>query len=300
MNVEITHPDKILFPKSKITKGEMVDYYKKIAKLMVPLIEDRPISMHRFPHGIKEEGFFQKNAPEYLPKWIKVKQIKRKEGGFIKMILCNDTATLVWLANQNCITPHIWLSKVDKPFFPDLMIFDLDPPSINKFHLVAQGAKLLRSILEQKLKIKSFINTTGSKGVHVVVPIKREFKFDQVKKFAHDVAKFLIDTYPEKFTMEARKNKRKGKVYIDVIRNNYGQTVVAPYSVRALEKAPIAMPISWEELDHLSSGSQTYQIKNVETRIKNRKNPWTSLHQSSHSLKQAMKKFEKLSIGSEK
>jgi bifunctional non-homologous end joining protein LigD len=200
--VEITHPDKILFPKTKITKQAVVDYYASVAKKMLPLIKDRPISMKRYPNGIKAEGFFQKNAPEGHPSWLKTVKVKRKEGGSIDMILCNDKSTLLWMANQNCITPHIWLSKYDKPNFPDMMVFDLDPPTRKAFSYVVHGAIALRKILEKDYKLKPHIVLTGSKGLHVVVSIKRTRSFDEVRALAKEIASRLCEEDPKRYTLE--------------------------------------------------------------------------------------------------
>ncbi len=287
MKVTITHPDKLLFPKSKISKKEMADYYQKISKRMLPLIKDRPISMKRYPQGITGLGFFQKNAPEGHPNWLKTARVGREGKGAIQMVLCNDLATLTWLANQNCITPHIWLSRIDKPRTPDRLIFDLDPPPKAGFKSVVEGAKALKELLEKKLKLKAFVNTTGSKGLHVVVPIKREFDFNEVRHFARQVAMMLVKSNPKKYTLEARKEKRRGRLYIDVVRNAFGQTVVAPYAVRALEGAPVATPIFWEELNNPSLKSNSFTIRTIKGRLK--KNPWAQLERSSKSLKQAVK-----------
>lgn len=291
MNVTLTHPNKLLFPKSKITKQELADYYKSVSKRMLPLIKNRPISMKRYPQGIAGINFFQKNAPAGHPSWLKTLKVGREGKESIQMVLCNDLATLVWLANQNCITPHIWLSRADKPHQPDRMIFDLDPPPKGGFQAVVEGANALKEILEKKLKLKTFVNTTGSKGLHIVVPIKRELDFNQVREFARKIATSLTKKSPDKFTTESRKEKRRGRLYIDVIRNAFGQTVVAPYGVRALEGAPVAAPIFWEELSNKSFKSTSYTIRNIKTQLK--KNPWANLERSAKSLKPAIKLLEK-------
>lgn len=259
--VEITHPDKILFPKGKITKQEMADYYARIASKMLPLIKDRPISMKRFPGGIKEEGFFQKNIPEGAPSWIKTYHVKKKEGGSIDMILCNDKATLLWMANQNCITPHIWLSKWDKPDQPDMMVFDLDPPKGKKFEDVIEAALTLKKILETSYRLKSTVMLTGSKGVHVIVRLKRKAHFDEVREKAKAIAEHLVASDPKKYTLEVRKEKRKGRLYIDIMRNSKGATVVAPYALRSLEGAPIATPLTWAQLKRPNLRSDSFTIR---------------------------------------
>lgn len=280
--MEISHPDKILFPKGKITKLEFAQYYGKVAKLMVPLLKNRPISMKKYPHGIKEEGFFQKNAGEGVPDFVKTVKIGRKGKNAIEMILCNDKKTLVWLANQNCITPHIWLSKVDKPNHPDRMIFDLDPPSKKGFSSVVEAAFVLKDILEKQYKLKTFVMTTGSRGVHVVVPLKRTRTFDEVRDFARSVAEILVEEDPKKYTLEIRKNKRRGRLFIDVMRNTKGATAVAPYSVRPKEGAPVATPITWKELKSSSLRSDSFNIRNFQKRLK--KNPWSGFEKAAKTL----------------
>ncbi|NGX27791.1 MAG: hypothetical protein K940chlam6_01729 [Chlamydiae bacterium] len=282
MKVEITHPDKVLFPKGKITKKEMADYYGSVARLMVPLIKNRPISMKRYPRGIKGEGFFQKNAPQGMPSWVKTVKVSRKEKGAIQMILCNDKNTLLWLANQNCIAPHIWLSRIDKPDHPDRLIFDLDPPARKEFSGVVEAAFALRDILEKQHKLKTFVMTTGSKGLHVVVPLKRTRTFDQVRGFARDIAEELAEKEPKKYTTAARKEKRRGRLYLDVMRNSKGATAVAPYSVRPKEGAPIATPISWAELKDSSLRSDSFNIRNIQKRL--RKNPWVGMDHAAKTL----------------
>lgn len=281
MKVEITHPEKILFPKGKITKKEVADYYAKVSRLMLPHIKNRPISMKRFPKGIKQEGFFQKNAPEGMPKWVKTAKVSREKGS-MEMVLCNDKNTLIWLANQNCITPHIWLSKIDKPQYPDRMVFDLDPPPRKGFATVVEAALLLRDILQKKYQLKAFVTTTGSRGLHVVVPIKRKHKFAEVSKFARQVAQILIDTDPKKYTLHQRKEKRKGRLYIDIMRNGKGQTVMAPYSLRPKEGAPVATPLSWDELKNRSLRADSFTIHTIGTRLK--KNPWAGMERSAKTL----------------
>jgi len=284
MKVEITHPDKVLFPKGKITKQDLADYYGSVARLMIPLIKNRPISMKRYPRGIKGEGFFQKNAPEGMPSFVKTVKVARREKGAIHMILCNDKDTLLWLANQNCITPHIWLSKIDKPDYPDRMIFDLDPPTRKGFSNVVEAAFLLRNILEKSCKLKTFVMTTGSRGLHVVVPLKRTRTYDQVREFAREVADQIAEEDPKKYTTEARKEKRRGRLYLDVMRNSKGATAVAPYSVRPKEGAPIATPISWEELKDSSLRSDSFHIRNFQKRL--RKNPWSGMDRFAKTLVQ--------------
>lgn len=282
MKAHLAHPDKILFPKSKITKQELWDYYAKVSKWMVPLIKNRPISMKRYPRGISDEGFFQKNAPQGMPDWVKTAEVKREEKEPINMILCNDKSTLLWMTNLDCITPHIWLSKIDKPDFPDRMVFDLDPPPKKSFKTVIEAAFLLKDILENEYKLKTFVTTTGSKGLHIVVPIRRTRHFDEVRAFAKEIAAQLCAAEPTKYTTESRLNKRRGRLYIDTVRNARGQTVMAPYAVRPLEGAPIAAPLFWEELKRPGLKSTSFTVHNIDKRLK--KNPWAGIDRAAKAL----------------
>ncbi len=282
--VEITHKDKILFPKDKISKEELARYHLKVSKRMLPLIHDRPISLYRFPQGIQGPGFFQKRAPEHIPPWMRTARVTRKTKEPFPMILCQQAASLLWLANQNCITAHIWLSKIDKPNIPDRMIFDLDPPTQKEFFASVEGARILKGIIE-KMKLKAFIMTTGSKGLHVVVPIQRKYPFERVRAIARFIAEQVVKMDPQKFTLETRKNQRRGRVYIDVLRNGFAQTTVAPYSVRALVGAPVAVPLSWEELNDRKLRSNFYTLRTIDVRLK--KDPWKGIEKAARPLPNA-------------
>lgn len=288
MRVKITHSSRILFPKSKITKKEFIAYYQKIAKKILPLIKDRPVSMQRFPEGIQGEIFFQKKVSSYFPKWLKKVSVKREGKENINMAICNDLDSLLYLANQICVL-HIWLSKKGKLNYPDRLIFDLDP-SGNNFSKIIEAALDLKKILDQ-LDLPSFIMTTGSKGLHIVIPIKPKLVFDQARNLARSIASLLVLKYPQKYTIEPRLNKRKNKVFIDYLRNAFAQTAVAPYSIRPIESGPIAMPLEWKELSNKKLSSQSFNIKNC---FKRKKDPWKNFDKKSISLEKAINKIEKL------
>lgn len=274
MKVEITNEDKVLFPKDKITKGDLIAYYATVAFRMLPLIKNRPISMKRYPDGIKKQGFVQKQVSDYFPDWIKTKAVKRKEKDSIKMLVCNDKDTLRYLANQACITPHIWQSTLGSLKMPNRMVFDLDPPGKN-FSSVVEGAKFLREVLEHDFRLKSYVMTTGSKGLHVVVPLKPIHTFEEVRKFAKEVGKILVDEEPAYYTLNPRKSGRRSKLFIDYLRNGYAQTAVAPYAVRALDGAPVAIPLSWNELTARLS-PQSFTLKTIKRRL-TKADPWKGM-----------------------
>ncbi len=290
----VSNTDKMFFPKEKYTKGDLIDYYEKIAPVMLPYIKDRLITMVRFPDGIKGKQFYQKGAPDYFPKWIKTKEIENRDGSTTNYVIANDQPTLVYLANQASVTPHIWLSKRDKPEKPDRMIIDLDPEA-DDFEKVKTTAIKFRKILEEDLGLPTFIMTTGSRGLHITIPLKRTRTFDQVRDFAQKVADLVEKQNPELVTTAARKNKRENKIYLDVGRNAFGQTGVTPYAVRPIEGAPVAAPLKWEELDELASARE-YNIKTIFKKLEKTGDPWENMEDFTVSLTQAEKKLGKLSL----
>lgn len=279
--VEITHPDKVLFPDDGITKGELVDYFRKVADAMVPLVRDRPLTMQRFPDGIDKPGFFQKEAPYYTPDWIETITFELREGRKQRQLLCNDAATLAWIANQDCITQHVWMSRADRLDRPDMMIFDLDPPD-DDFDIVRFAARTIRAKLLD-MEMQAFVMTTGSRGLHVVTPLDRSAGFDAVREWAKSLADKLAWSIPDSFTTEMRKEKRGRRLFIDYTRNAFGQTKVAPYTVRARPGAPVATPVEWDELDRI--GSQTFNIRNVPGRVAEKGDPWKSMGKYATALK---------------
>lgn len=289
--VNTTYRDKVLFPKSGITKGDLIQYYESIADYIIPYLEDRPLTMHRFPNGIATEGFFQKNASDYFPDWIKKAKVKKKEG-WVNYVICNNKETLVYLANQGTITLHVTLSKLDMLDYPDKLIFDLDP-SAHNFKSVRKGAQILRSFLAGQLGLSVYPMLTGSKGLHLVVPLMRVENFDEVRGFAKKVVTYIAERYPKDFTVAIRKDKRKGRLFLDYLRNSYAQTAVCPFSVRALEQAPVAMPIAWEELDKLNN-SQAFNIYTAGHRLTHNEDPWEDFAKNAKILSNAKKRMERL------
>ncbi len=285
--IEITNKQKILFPKSKITKEEYVNYYKKIAKKILPFVKDRPLTLKRFPNGIQGIKFFQKQTMDYYPKWIKSVSIKREGRDSIKMPVITNIDSLLYIANQ-VGELHPWLSKIDKLNYPDRLIFDLDPEK-NSFFKVVTAAKDLKKVLDA-LKLPSFLMTTGSKGLHIIVPIKREKTFDEIRAFAKKIAQYLAIKYPTQYTVEVRKDKRKKRVFIDYLRNAFAQTAISAFSIRAIKSAPIATPITFQELNK-DLNAQKFNVKNIFKRVKN---PMASLNSKAISIKNASKKIDEL------
>lgn len=287
----ITNQSKIWFPKDNITKLDIITYYSDIASHMLYFLKNRPLTMQRYPDGITGESFYQKDAFSYFPEWIKTQNIPKKEGGITHYVVCQNKATLIYLANFGCITLHLWLSQINKLDNPDRLIFDLDP-STSDFTLVKKTALLLKQLLEF-LGLTPFLMTTGSHGLHVIVPLDKKLDYQAVKNFADQCAQLLIQQNPNFLTLELRKNKRGKKVFIDTLRNQFGATAVAPFSVRAHPGAPVATPLHWHELAENKLSSQSYNIKNIFKRLKEITDPWENFKKP-QSLKRAIARLSKL------
>jgi bifunctional non-homologous end joining protein LigD len=286
--IELSNLDKNLFGKSNINKSKLIEYYRSIASIMVKHTKQRAVSMHRFPDGIDHEGFFHKNIPDYFPTWIDHVAIKRSDNVTVNYPVINNSATLIYLANYACITPHVWLSKTDKVNFPDRIIFDLDPSKHSTFADVQYAAQQLKTLLDD-LQLPSFYMLTGSRGVHVVVPIKRKYTFDETREIAHDIAIILVQQDPHCFTIDIHKSKRGKRIFIDWLRNSFGATSVAPYALRPLENAPVAMPITWQALSKKNMSSQNYTIKNALKHCAQYGDIWRDINKHAVTLTQAKK-----------
>jgi bifunctional non-homologous end joining protein LigD len=280
--IAISHPEKPLFPKPLVTKLELAEYYARIAPLMVPLVRDRPVTMHSFPGGIEAEGYLIKSAPKHFPDWIERATV-RKRGGTVTHALANNAETLVFMANQNCITPHVWLSRVDQPDQPDRVIFDLDPHEGGTFTDCRAAARDLGDMLRDR-GLATYAMVTGSQGLHVVVPIRRGPEFPEVFQWAKAVGIELAEANPGKLTMEFLKENRGGRIYVDVRRNAYAQHAVAPYAVRPRPGAPVAMPIHWEELSDRKLKSQSWTVKTAPARVESEGDPWKGMGRSARKL----------------
>jgi len=278
--IEITRPDKVLFPEDNLTKTDVVSYYQKIASWMLPHLKDRPLVMHHFPDGIKQENFYQKQIPDYFPKWIRREQVKLEKGGSDQMVIVKRAADLIYLANQAVITSHIFLSKAPKLHFPDKVVFDLDP-SKNDLKSLRFAARAVKEYFE-KLGHKTFIMISGIKGYHVVVVIKPTRNFDSVREAMKKVAGKLSERFSDLLTDEIVKEKREGRIFLDYLRNSYGQISVTPYSLRAVDGAPVATPIDWNELDRVEP--QSFNIKNIFKRVSMGKDPWEGIYNSGKKL----------------
>jgi bifunctional non-homologous end joining protein LigD len=291
--IALSNTAKVLFPQARLTKGELIGYYRRIAPIMLPHIAGRPLSFERYPDGIETNGFMQKNASDYFPSWIRRARLA-KEDGEVEHVVAEDAATLVYLANQACVTLHVGLARVERIHRPDRLVIDLDP-SDEDFDKVKRAARAARRLLEAT-GLVSFVQTTGSRGLHVWVPLEPEASFDQVRGFAADLADRLVAQAPEELTTEQRKAKRGMRVFVDVARNAYGQTAVAPYSVRARAEAPVATPLDWAELDDPGLGPRRYTITNLFRRLGQKPDPWAEIGRHARPLAAASERLTALPV----
>ena len=288
----ITHPDKVLFPDSGITKGELCAYYEAVAPLMIPHIRGRPITMERYPAGIEKKGFIQKDVSKGFPSWLeRVEVAKRsaKAGGSVHYPLVGDARSLVWLANQNSITPHVWVSRVPKLQQPDLCVFDLDPSAEDPRSL-ATAALAVRELLDE-LGLPSYPKTSGSKGFHILVPLDGEGDADGVWRFAHGAGAVLVKRHPLILTQEFIKADRGGRIFVDTGRNLPGATFAAVYAVRPKPGAPISAPCTWAELERGTVGPRTFTLRTMAARIADVGELWSGLGDRRCSLREPTAKL---------
>ena len=274
-SIAITHADRVVFPKAKLTKLDLARHYATVAPVMVPHVRDRPLAVQSFPQGIAGKGFFVKNAARHFPDWIRTADVPKREGGALRQVLANDAPTLVYLAGQNAITPHIWTARADRLEQPDRVVFDLDPAN-TRFAEVRAAARALGALLRD-LGFEPFTMTTGSRGLHVVIALRRGPDYAQVNAWARDVGARFAESDPKRLTTEFRIAKRGGRLFVDVHRNAYAQHAVAPYAVRALPDAPVATPLRWEELDDRRLRPQGWTLRTISDRIADHGDPWQGI-----------------------
>jgi bifunctional non-homologous end joining protein LigD len=260
----ITHADKVLFPDDGITKGELAAYYESVAPVMIPHIRSRPVTMERYPAGIAEKGFIHKSVTKGFPAWLERVEAPKK-GGSVHYPLVTDARSLLWLANQNCITPHVWTSRLPTLDRPDLCVFDLDPARDEPERL-RTAALGLRRLLES-IGVESWVKTSGSKGFHIVVPLDGSADFGPVASFAHRVATVLVQRDPANLTLEFGKVERAGRIYVDIGRNGYGATFAAAYAIRARPGAPVSAPCRWDEVERGTITPRAFTLRTMGPRI---------------------------------
>ena len=262
--VKLTHPDRELWPEDGLTKRDLYDYFGAVAEVMVPHTKDRPVSLQRFRGAVGDGGFFQKEAPKGAPEWVKTVEVPKK-GGVVHHVLANDRETLRWLAQQGCVTPHVFTSRADKLTRPDRLVIDLDP-SLRDFAAV-RAAALTCGAAFRDAGLEPFAMVTGSRGIHVVAPLKRTRDVEDVLAWIRAFAGRLAEENPETLTTEFHKNKRDDRIYLDVARNGPAQTVVPPYGPRPRPHAPVATPLHWDELNDDALRPDAWTLKTITQRL---------------------------------
>jgi bifunctional non-homologous end joining protein LigD len=286
----ITHPDKILFPADGITKGELAAYYETIAPAMLPHIRGRPITMERFHRGIGEKGFFQKDVSKGFPEWLERVEVQKK-GGTVRHPIVTDTRSLVWLANQNSITPHVWIARAPDLWHPDICVFDLDP-SEDQPEILSAVAIALRDLLSE-LGLESWVKTSGSKGFHIVVPLDGSADYGEVGRFANAAGTLLVRRHPERLTQEFSKADRGGRILVDTGRNAYHATFAAVYAVRAKAGAPVSEPCTWEEV-RSGISPQSFLLRGMSDRMSRTGDLWSDMLVRGQSLTPAIERLQRL------
>ncbi len=288
-SVEVTSPDRVYYPDTGVTKEDVLDYYEAVAGPMLRHLEGRPVSLQRFPEGLGGEGFYQKEVRDHFPDWIGRAEVALKDGGTQPQVVVGDVATLIWLAQHGTLTFHSWLSRTPDLNRPDRLVVDLDPGEGGGFDAVRRAARDVRALFEAT-GLVPFLMVTGSRGAHVWAPLRLGPDFDEVRAFARELTDRLAAEHPDRYTTEIRKAKRGDRLFLDVARNAYAQTAVAPYSLRPRPGAPVATPLEWDELGSLE-GPRRWTIRSVPRRLAHREDPWKGMGRSAVSLARARERW---------
>jgi bifunctional non-homologous end joining protein LigD len=278
----ITHPEKVMFPDDGITKGDLAAYYEAVAPVMLPHVRGRPVTMERFHRGIGSPGFFQKNVAKGFPAWLERVAAPKKDG-VVHHPIVTDGRALVWLANQNCITPHVWTSRAPKLTRPDICVFDLDPAADEPARL-RTAALRLRDFLEE-LGLQSWVKTSGSKGFHIAVPLDGKADYGVVARFAHTVGTRLVERDPKNLTQEFYKADRRGRILVDTGRNEYSATFAAVYAVRPKRGAPVSAPCTWDEVERGTVEPAGFTLRTMAARLAEVGDLWAEMNPTRQSLR---------------
>lgn len=262
----LSNLDKILWPEDGYKKAELIHYYVQIAPFLLPHLQGRPLVLTRYPDGIAGKSFYQKNAPDYLPEWIRTHAWYSADSDRdIRFIVAEETATLAWLANQACIEMHPWLSSISSLDYPDFAVLDLDPSPGSRYQDVIHIALVIKQLLDS-LGLRSYPKTSGSLGLHIYVPLEPRYPYKEVRRFAQAIAAMVTEVLPDTATVERSVNRRGTKVYVDYLQNVIGKTLTSVYSVRPRQGAPISTPLHWEEVSRVMPADFT--IKTVLPRVR--------------------------------
>jgi len=291
----ITHPEKVLFPDDGITKGELCDYYEAIAPLMVPHIAGRPITMERFPAGIGKKGFIQKDVSKGFPDWLQRVAVEKRQGepgDTVHYPLVTDQRSLLWLANQNSITPHVWTARVPRLHHPDLCVFDLDPSEEDP-RALRTAVLAVRALLDE-LGLPSLVKTSRSKGFHVVVALDGKADYETVWRFGHGAGAVLVKRHPKLLTQEFIKADRAGRILVDTGRNLAGATFAAVYAIRPKPGAPVSAPCTWDEIEEGRIAPRTFTLRTMPKRLAEVGDLWGGIERQTHSLREPLAALQAL------
>ena len=289
--IKVSDPDKELFPGESITKTDVIDHYRTVAPVMLPHLAGRALTLRRYPEGIGTEGFFQKHPADHFPDWIRVATLPKSTGGTADYVVCDDEATLVYLASHAAIELHIRPNTVDRIDRPDRLVIDIDPPEV----ITAAG---LRSVARRardlylEVGLTPFLQATGGRGFHVIAPLDRSADVRLVRDLAGDLAQYLAAGDPDVLTVQQRINKRAGRIFLDVNRNGRGQTFAAPYSLRARPGAGVAVPLDWAELGRSTPAGHT--ITTIPRRLARKTDPWADIDDHAGSAGEARERLDAL------
>lgn len=289
-DVPLTSPDKVLFGKAGVTKRELAAHYAAVAGWMLPHISGRPISMQVFHAGVERPGHFMKQAPDHFPAWIERVTVPKK-GGEVTHVVAGHPADLVYLAGQNVVTPHVWTSRADRLDRPDRLILDLDPSGGDEDFPQVRRAALMVGDLFREVGLEPYAMLTGSRGIHVVTPLRRELAFPEIFALSRGLARAAVERRPGDLTTEFHKDKREAKIFVDDLRNRWAQTVVPPYAVRARPEATVATPLRWEELEDETLAPRHWTVRNIADRGTD---PWAEIADAAASPRAAVKKVQAL------
>jgi bifunctional non-homologous end joining protein LigD len=277
--VEFTNLDKVLYPKPKIKKSQIIQHFIKMAPRMLECLAERPVVLTRFPDGVDKEGFYEKDAPMGTPSWVKTfKRYSETAQREVNYIVCNDVDTLLWLANLAALEIHMTLSGTMSFLKPDFVLFDVDPEPPATFDDTVEVARALKEKLDS-LRLRSYVKTSGKKGLHVVVPVVKEYSFEQLREFAHLIGKSLAKSI-KNVVSEFPHSRDPGTVFIDYLQNSHGRTMVSPYSLRATPNATVSTPLEWDDI-HKGLKPEDFNILTVQG-IK--KTPWKGLLKNRQKL----------------
>lgn len=280
--VTVSHPERVVFPDSGITKGDLVDYYVRIADHLLPHLRGRPLTMQIFPKGVGERGTYVKERRKHFPEWVPAAVVPHRDRGSFAMPLVETVDALAYVANQGMVTPHVWLSRIDRPDHPDRLVFDLDP-STDDLGVVRDTALLLRDVLRDA-GLVPYVKSSGSRGLHVTVPLDATATMEGARAFAEAVAADLVARHPDRLTSAFLKADRGDRLFLDVMRMGRSQTEVAAYGVRGRPGAPVAVPLEWDEVRTFEPARWT--IRNVFRRLGQRSDPWAEIDRDARPLPQ--------------